>query len=78
MGVGMSKETCYVHDNDWDNLMYYKQSTDNLEFARKLYYRDTRPVCWEGDEFYVSGTMGTLHQALVNVTFNAKSTTERE
>ncbi|KAH3791817.1 hypothetical protein DPMN_145307 [Dreissena polymorpha] len=77
LGVGMSKHNIKIHAPEWDNQMY-KGSSNSLEFAREEYYYGAQEVRWEDDEFCVSGTMSTSHQAEVTVTVTAKSKAERE
>ena len=48
LGIGLSAPGVTEHapGDAWFNLMYYKESSDNLKFERREYYADVRPVIY--------------------------------
>lgn len=48
LGIGLSAPgvTAHAPGDAWFNLMYYKESSDDLKFERREYYADVRPVIY--------------------------------
>ncbi|CAC5389202.1 Tereporin-Ca1 [Mytilus coruscus] len=60
LAVGLTEKGTTKH-KDWFDQMYKKESGSNLHFVREEYDNHTKTISNKGDNFEITGTMGTTH-----------------